>query len=253
VAVASPLAGARVYDLAVRGDTAWVATDRGVVRLRTRDVSASGGVSGAALPLDGGGIALALAVVPGGAWVGSTRGLLFVADSAREAPAAERAGGAVRALVRTGSTVWAGGEQGLFRMALDGGGLSRPPAARTEPRLAGRVVALAAADSEVVAALDGDLVRIAGTDGRALPRWPALDPGMLRGVRAMAMDDRTVWVGGAAGVLVIGRRDGVARPLTIPRDVPADVYDVLLDRDYAWIATRDGVLRLRRLPDGFPR
>jgi hypothetical protein len=101
-------------------------------------------------------------------------------------------------------------------------------------------------------AVDDDLVRISYPGGQLLPRYAA-PLASLRGITRVAMDGRTVWAAGPGGVLVIGRRDGVARLYATPGDVPDDVTDVLLQDEYGWVATRAGVLRLRRLPDGFPR
>jgi hypothetical protein len=73
------------------------------------------------------------------------------------------------------------------------------------------------------------------------------------GVTSLAMDDRTLWVTGLRGVLVLPRAGGAARFLSIPGDIPDEAYDVALTPEFAWIATRAGVVRFRRLGDGSVR
>jgi hypothetical protein len=72
-------------------------------------------------------------------------------------------------------------------------------------------------------------------------------------VLAVAADAHTIWVAGDRGVLVVSRASGVQRVLPVPSTIPAPALDVTLDADFAWIATRQGVVRLRRLPDGTVR
>ena len=88
--------------------------------------------------------------------------------------------------------------------------------------------------------------------GRVVP-IPGLDRGRLGGVGrvfAVAADAQTVWVTGDRGVAVVSRGSGVQRVLPVPSVIPGPALDVTLDPDFAWIATREGVVRLRRLPDG---
>jgi ligand-binding sensor domain-containing protein len=72
-------------------------------------------------------------------------------------------------------------------------------------------------------------------------------------VLAVAADSQTIWVAGERGVAVVSRASGVQRVLAVPSAIPAPALDVMLDADFAWIATRQGVVRLRRLPDGTVR
>ncbi|HEU4563794.1 MAG TPA: hypothetical protein VFS05_04055 [Gemmatimonadaceae bacterium] len=250
-----PLAGARAFALDVRGSVAWVATDRGLVRLDTRRESDSRVFTLAdGLPDDR---VLAVAATGAGAWVGTARGLAFVRDSLargeRPASGAIAQGTAVRTLLATGDTLWAGTDAGLLLVAPGDSLARRPAALAREPRLGRPVLALARSDSEVVVATDAELVRLAYPSGRLLPRYAALSLASVGAVRAMAMDARTIWIVGAGGVLVVGRADGVTRFHAAPGEIPAEAYDVLLEPEAAWIATRVGVLRMRRLRDGFAR
>ena len=75
----------------------------------------------------------------------------------------------------------------------------------------------------------------------------------LGGVRALSMDGGTIWAAGPAGGVVYTRATGPSRFLGVPNDIPGEAFDVALGREHAWIATRDGVVRLRRLRDGSVR
>ncbi|MGI9078791.1 MAG: hypothetical protein ACR2G6_15895 [Gemmatimonadaceae bacterium] len=252
-----PFRGARAYDLSVRARSAWVATDRGVLRVETQnDNDVRVWSLGNGLPDDR---ALSLATTSDGAWVGTARGLVFITDSLgrRSAPrsavsATIAIGTPVRALLLTGDTLWIGSDAGLLVMASGDSGPRRPAAAATEPRLRRPITALARSDSEVVVATADDLLRIS-TSGEIMSRYQAVSLSQLRGVTAVAIDTSTIWIAGRGGLLVITRSAGTPRFLAAPGEIPGEAYDVLLTRDYAWIATRNGLLRISRLRDGTPR
>ncbi|MGH7720656.1 MAG: hypothetical protein ACREON_17650, partial [Gemmatimonadaceae bacterium] len=69
-------------------------------------------------------------------------------------------------------------------------------------------------------------------------------------VNAVGAAGNTILVGGSNGVLVVDRATGAARLLPVPREIPAEALDVLVGREYAWVATPLGVVRLRLLPGG---
>jgi hypothetical protein len=54
-------------------------------------------------------------------------------------------------------------------------------------------------------------------------------------------------------VLVIARATEVTRRLSAGAQIPGAAYDVLLDPQWAWIATREGLIRMQRTTDGLPR
>ncbi len=253
-----PFRGARAYDLSVRARSAWVATDRGVLRVETQNENNVRVWSlGNGLPDDR---ALALATSSDGAWVGTARGLVFITDSLNRRGAARSAvsatiatGMSVRALLLAGDTLWIGSDAGLLVMASGDSGPRRPAAAATAPQLRRPITALARSDSEVVVATTDDLVRISTSGGQIIPRYEAVNLSQLRGITAVAMDSSTIWLAGRGGLLVITRSAGTPRFLTAPGEIPGEAYDVLLTRDYAWIATRNGLLRISRLRDGTPR
>jgi hypothetical protein len=249
-----PFAATRALDLAVRGSVAWVATDRGLYRVDTRSTlgvrrwSLTNG-----LPDDR---ALAVAAVGTGTWVGTLRGLAFLPEQATAASAAGvprtmMSGIAVRGLAASGDTVWAATDVGLLA-ALPADTLPRRTVG-TDSRLRRPLVAIARADSVMVVASQDEVVAL--LRGRALP-VPRLDRAQLVGVgriSAVAIDAQTIWVAGDRGVAVVVRSSGVVRTLSVGSAFPAPALDLALDPDFAWIATRDGVVRLRRLPDGTVR
>ncbi|MEJ7808897.1 MAG: hypothetical protein WKG32_00635 [Gemmatimonadaceae bacterium] len=253
-----PLQGARTYALDVRGRIAWLATDRGAVRMDTQnDNDVRVWTLGNGLPDDR---ALAVAATARGAWIGTGRGVVFISDSGSGRGAARGAvsstivaGTPVRALLATGDTLWVGTESGLLLLAPGDTLPRRPAAAASDPRFRRPVVALARSDSEVVVALQDDIVRLALPDGRVLPRFEAVNIASLRGITAVDMDQSTIWAVGYGGVLVIARASGVSRFLAAPGEIPAEAYDVLLRGDYGWVATRAGLLRLRRVTGGSVR
>ena len=69
----------------------------------------------------------------------------------------------------------------------------------------------------------------------------------------LAADARSVWAGGPSGVVATNRRSGDSRILRVGSDLPDAVTGIVLDGDWAWIATLGGVVRVRRPADGlFP-
>jgi hypothetical protein len=77
----------------------------------------------------------------------------------------------------------------------------------------------------------------------------ALDVAQVGQVTRLAMDDRTIVMTGTNGVVVLQRGGGV-RTLRVPADVPGPVLDVAMSRDWIWLATPEGLVRLRRASDG---
>ncbi|HKG93378.1 MAG TPA: hypothetical protein VKA84_15835 [Gemmatimonadaceae bacterium] len=253
--VGAQLAGARAYDLEVRGSIAWIATDRGVARVDTRnanDFLTLSAING--LPSD---VVLSVSARESGAWVGTQRGLVFVADSgggrrrprmtvsemvARDIP--------VRALLPAGDTLWIGSDAGLLLLRTGDEQASRAAPDAGDARLTQPVSALARSDSLLVAAVGSQVVVMNLRGGAIVRPWEAVNFGLLGGIRTLAMDERTLWAGGPLGVVVVTRANGTSRFLPIPAEVAADVYDIALSRNFAWIATRRGIQRLRRFGDG---
>jgi ligand-binding sensor domain-containing protein len=254
-ALSRTLAGARARRMSVRGEQLWLATDNGAISV---DASAPehalrwSATNG--LPADR---ALSVAASDSGAWVGTARGLAFVArapstHAARSTAVHANAGlsAPVRALLLAGDTLWVGSDAGvlLVRGASPDSAPRRPSIA--DARLTRPIMALAASDSLVAAATDRELLVIHPSRAALVPRFDVVDISPIAPVTAMAMDANTIWLAGQGGVLVVSRSGGASRFLAAPGPIPAQALDIVLDTDFAWIATAAGVVRLRRASDG---
>jgi ligand-binding sensor domain-containing protein len=258
-AVTRVLKGARPYAMSVRGARIWVATDRGVAVLDASDPDRAllwSETSG--LP---GGRPIAVAAADSGAWVGAEGGVAYIANTGSERAARssdvhalswESTGGASSLLLR-GDTLWIGGLSGLY--LVRGASPDSPPRRVNiqDARLARPIFALAASDSQVAAATDRALLVIHPATASLVSRYDAVNIAPIAPVTAMAMDANTIWLAGPGGVLVVARASGASQLLPAPGPIPAEAGDVVLDPNFAWIATHQGVVRLRRASDGSVR
>ncbi len=252
--------GLRAFDLAVQGRGAWLASDRGLWRADL-SVEPSGEAmrrwgTAEGLPDD-----VALTVLPrtDGTWVGTRRGLAFV----RAAPDAgdERAvrvseaftGEPVRALAASREQLYVGTTRGLFvQQAVPDGA----PPQLVEGVLPRPVSALAWHDSLLVVLTDVSvqLVSLGAGTARTPGTVPVSDAAIreLGGGLAVAVDARTIWIAGRGGVLAWrrGANPGVARLLRAGSELPGEVTDLVLTAEWAWVGTRQGLVRVRRATDG---
>jgi ligand-binding sensor domain-containing protein len=263
-----PLAGVRTFALATRGSRAWMATDRGLVRVQLdgdEDMLAYTRLSG--LPDDR---VFAVAPREGGSWAGTARGLVFVHDDTVRADADTRAarplrgpgptlldGTAVYALQVAGDALWAGTSTGLVLLAADPASAAPPRlVVGTDPGLRTPVRALAVSDSVLLVATDDAVFRLSSRVAAGSPaataatRVPELEPRFVGEPTRVALDDRTMALAGRDGVVLQSRVSGAARTLRVPVDVPGPVLDVLLQRDWIFLATPQGLVRHRRTTDG---
>ena len=250
----SPLSGTRAIDLAMREDVLWIGTDRGLARISTRnenDLEFWSALNG--LPSD---LVLSLAPKHGGTWVGTTRGLVFVTDTgrgrrrSREVSPGLADGTAIRALLLTGDTLWIGSDAGLLLMPPGGENqLVRAAAVAQEQRLARPIRALARSDSLVAIATENDVMFIDLSTGQLRPRLDLIAAGTVRDIRSLAMDDKSICIAGGFGALMVRRSDGLTRAVR-PSGVYGEVEDMVITPEYLWLATADGVTRLRRMNDG---
>jgi len=255
--IAVPLVGVRGRSLVTRASRAWLGTDRGLVRVRLDGAQAmqSWGVLDG-LPDER---VLSVATRDDGVWAGTARGLVYVSDSSDSRNVRTRGVGVrlldnmpVHALQFTGDTLWMGTEAGLMAIATPngtvGGVVSRPVG--NDPALRRPVRALAWSDSVLLAATDDAVLRLSPRGGVEPVRVDLLDVRLVGRVTKVAIDDRTMWLAGTDGVVIVSRRDGATRVLRVPGDLPGPVLDVAADRDYLWLGTPQGVIRLRRRGDG---
>lgn len=255
--IAVPLVGVRGLSLVTRASRAWLGTDRGLVRVRLDGTQAmqSWGV------LDGfpDERVLSVATRDDGVWAGTARGLVYVSDSSDTRNVRTRGVGVrlldnmpVHALQFTGDTLWIGTEAGLMAIASPngsvGGVVSRPVG--NDPALRRAVRALAWSDTVLLAATDDAVLRLAPRGGVEPVRVDLLDVRQVGRVTKVAIDDRTMWLAGTDGVVIVSRRDGATRVLRVPGDLPGPVLDIAMNRDYLWLGTPQGLIRLRRRGDG---
>jgi ligand-binding sensor domain-containing protein len=255
--IAVPLVGVRGRSLVTRASRAWLGTDRGLVRVRLDGAQAMqtwGVLDG--LPDER---VLTVATRDDGVWAGTARGLVYVSDSSDSRNVRTRGVGVrlldnmpVHALQFTGDTLWMGTEAGLMAIATPngtvGGVVSRPVG--NDPALRRPVRALAWHDSVLLAATDDAVLRLSPRGGVEPVRVDLLDVRLVGRVTKVAIDDRTMWLAGTDGVVIVSRRDGATRVLRVPGDLPGPVLDLAADRDYLWLGTPQGVIRLRRRGDG---
>lgn len=246
-----PLANARTFSMDVFGDVAWLATDRGVARVDLRDAdNVRLFTTSRGLPAQE---ALSVAATADGAWVGTAQGLVFVGTNAVSQPLGDNA--PVRALALAGDTLWVGTERGLLALspAVATSSLRRPAAATSELRLTQPIRALALADTVLAVVTERDLLYVDRRSGAVTPSAAATRPSVIGAISAASADASTIWVTGQRGVIIFQRGSALTRVLSAPGHIPGAAFDVLLDPGWAWIATREGVLRLRRTTDGMPR
>jgi len=255
--ISVPLIGVRGLSLVTRASRAWLGTDRGLVRVRldgTQAMQSWGVLDG--LPDER---VLSVATRDDGAWAGTARGLVYVSDSSDTRNVRTRGLGVrmldntpVHALQFTGDTLWIGTEVGLMAIASPNGQVgsvvSRPLG--NDPALRRAVRALAWSDTVLLAATDDAVLRLAPRGGVEPERVDALDVRQVGRVTKVAIDDRTMWLAGTDGVVIVSRRDGATRVLRVPADVPGPVLDIAVNRDYLWLGTPQGLIRLRRRGDG---
>lgn len=251
--------GMRVQQLVVRERHAWLATDRGLWRLSLvgRDAPRTQWRVSNGLPDD-----VVLTVLPrlDGAWVGTRRGLAFVADDASDigapVPSLGFDGEAVRALAAVGDRLYVGTPSGLF---VRDARAERSSVERVAGVLPRPVTALVWHDSVLLVVSERAAALHTLTDGGPGPRVRADSLARLElaiadiGVPVRAqVDARSVWIAGTAGVLV-WRRD---RLLEAPRllragaELPAAVTDLVVGDVWAWVGTREGVMRVRLAAEG---
>ena len=257
--IAVPMLGMRAQVMTVRAQRAWIGTDRGLVRVRTdasEHIAVWTTLDG--LPDDR---VYAIAAVGDGAWVGTARGLAWVSDSSDARNPRTRGIGtqlfgntSIYALQAIGDTLWIGTPTGLVALAGVSNGntnasvLVRPLGA--DPALRRAVRALAWSDTVLLVATDDAVLRLTPRRATEPVRVPELDVRLVGQVTRLGLDDRTMWIAGTDGVLVVPRNGGTLRVLRVPNDLPAPPTDVVASRDWFWISTPIGIVRIRRMSDG---
>jgi ligand-binding sensor domain-containing protein len=257
------LAGMPIYDLLVRDGIAWVATDRGVARRDTRARDGERSTEWSWVSGRGARRAYALSVLGGTVWAGTDGGVLAIGSAAADGwitlPAEAGIGavrsagsGQTRTLLATGDSLWIGSASGLSIMRVSDGTptVARATIAAAPGWIQQPIVSIARSDSIVVIAADArvGIIDLRTRAFHLLPGNPDLS--RLGHLTVVAADTRTIWIGGERGVFVIDRTTGLLRSANTPGMMPEMVFDIALEPGFAWLATRSGLVRLRRDPDG---
>jgi ligand-binding sensor domain-containing protein len=239
-----PFAGARVNAIAVRGQTAWIGTSRGLVRMDVEDdsrVSVWSATQG--MPSD---VVTSVVARADGAWVGTSAGLARVSETVRAVGPRVQ----VHGLAPWGDTLWIASSAGVSAL-VPGDSIPRT-LALGDARLRRPIVAVARTDSVMIAVTAAaELIEIDVRAKRVLaPRAAAVSS--LRTVAQVAVDAQTLWLAGEGGVLVIDRSTGRSTFLAAGSALPGPATAMIITREVAWVGTRDGLVRIRRRADGMP-
>ncbi len=249
-AAARTLDRVRAYDIVLRDGQAWVATGRGLFVIAVSPDVSLRDIELIPVPSDA---VFALASAGTGIWVGTASGVslqMFGPDRKRDR--AETAlrdvmipGVPVRDLLLVGESLWIASDRGLMVLP---GGRDEPlrPVAPGAAILSRPIRALAHSDSIVTVATEGEIRLLDARTATPLPTPLAIDAGRVGEIETVAMDGRTIWIGGSHGLLIITRATRVARFLPSSEAV----HDVELAGDIAWVASHRALVRFRRLADG---
>jgi ligand-binding sensor domain-containing protein len=238
-----PFVGTRVSAMSIRERTAWIGTTRGLLRMELDDDDRTSRWDAAdGLPSD---VVTAVVVAGGGTWVGTTDGVAFV----DRAPRAVGPRVAIRELALWADTLWIASSAGVLALASPDSVARR--LSLDDARLTRAVAAVARADSVLAVATEDELIEIDVRSQRVLPPRAA-SFGALRRIVRLRMDGQTIWLIGDGGALAIHRASGRSVLLAAGPALPSAATDAALTREFAWIGTRDGLVRIRRRADGMP-
>ncbi len=228
-----------VYDLVAHGDALWAATDRGLWRVvpggQTRRMAA--GVIGEAQSV------YAVAAGDTGIWAATDRGLVFVDEREGDAMVADASVmEPLYAVAVLGDAVWVGGDRGLGVLPNGDDAIRVPADVAEEPLLAAPIAALAVVGDTVVVALTD---RIAWRDLGG--HWSIERPlGEIGEISSLVAEAGGVWVAGIRGLAWFGFAGRAYRFLTVPGDLPGPIRRIGATRDYLWVGTDAGLVRIRK-------
>ncbi|MDH3456960.1 MAG: hypothetical protein OER90_08970 [Gemmatimonadota bacterium] len=228
-----------VVDLIEYEDRLWAATDAGVVAVRPGE-RAERMAAGVIAQSNG---VLALASSAAGVWVGTERGLYFVADDGEAHRVDARVVTPILALAASGDSVWVGGTAGLGLTWRDADVLIVTPDVANEPELQQPIVALAIRAETLVAATPERLVWRAPHGEWLVER---VLTGELGDLTSLAADGDGVWIGGERGVAFYRFGSRAFQFYNAPGDLPGRVSDLDVDDRYLWVATDRGLVRFTK-------
>ena len=101
----------------------------------------------------------------------------------------------------------------------------------------------------LVVATDDHLLRVSPRGGAA-PSRINIDVASLGYITRVAIDENTIFVAGANGILAMQRNGGLTRRLSVESDIAGMPLDLVANRDWLWVATTRGLVRVSRNSDG---
>ncbi len=221
------------------GDTLWLASDRGVVRILPDGRVERRWAEGDGLPDQR---AIALAAWRGGVAVGTLRGIAVIDAAGVASRPMPGLASPVYALLARADTLWIGTDHGL-EAHLSGDPDPLPTLAWDRHLGSARpVLGLGAVGDTLVAMTDTDL----HWRDPATGRWqvgPILGGGLGR-LRAFFATPDGAWIGGERGAAFVQVAGGTLETLLVGRDLPDAVTAIAADRRYLWIGTLRGLVRI---------
>lgn len=175
-------------------------------------------------------------------WVGTIHGLSLI--TADERVREYGTGGvAIVSVLAAGDTVWVGTNAGLMQLVPDANAIATPPELADRPSLRVTVYALGRLQDTIVMATERDLL----WRNPATRVWSAIPLPLTLGVpTALATDAQGgLWVGGTGGLAQADIANAFIHVHTVPYAVPAAVRDLAGDRDFLWVATDSGLMRIQ--------
>jgi hypothetical protein len=237
---ATGLPFAQARRLVGRESDLWIATDGGVVRITPKSDDYVRYDEGRGLPDPR---VLALAQRRGRIVAATAHGLASFSDSNGFQRLAPNFSDAALAVAIGGDTVWVGTRLGLFASVPGEADLLQPEALRQSVAMQATVVDITWRADTLIALLQD----------RLLWRNPATGLFVLGPLLGNALGRLHTIVNGRAGLYLAGEQGvGFAslntplrRPFRVPDEVPARVTDIAVDDTYLWVATLQGLVRLR--------
>ena len=214
------------------GNQLWLATEQGVLRIdpstfqsRLWDLPD----------------ATCLASARDGMWVGTRRGLSLIKADDRVQEFGPTL--PITSLLAAGDTLWVGTSGGLGQVLPAAAAITTPIGLEDRPSLRVPVYALAALPDTIVMATERELV----WRDRTTRVWTSLPLPLSLGIpTAFAVDhDGALWIGGTRGIAQADIASALIHVHAVPLEVPAAVRDLAADRDFLWVATDSGLVRIR--------
>jgi len=211
----------------------WLATEQGVLRIDPASFRAR------LFDLPN---ATSLARAPDGVWVGTTRGLSVITQDDRVVPLG-RSGLPILSLLAVSETLWVGTAAGLGQLLPGAATITTPPELADRPSSRVPVYALARLQDTIAMVTERELLWRNPTSHA----WTAMPLPLNLGIpTALAADPNGgLWIGGTLGLAQAEIARASIRVHPVPFEVPAAVRDVTTDRDFLWVATDSGLVRIR--------